>query len=389
MHSTPATPSLRVRLSLVTLAATALLAGCPHETRTAASVSGEVHDYATGEPVRGARVEALAGKSVVGKALSDSQGGFTLAGLPSHVTILVSSTGHQLLTRPVVLAPGEDRGIDLYVVPPGYRLPDETILFVRGGHIWSVDPAGIHPEDLTAAIEGTAASPTWNRDRTQFAFIDRIPGRTKIYTRDRDGSGGRFLADVPDSASELRWCEDGRQMIFSVAINSSDLGTTTDLEWLNVFTGEQRDLVSGAQESDPAWSPHGNWIAWSRHFPSRPSELWLTRPTGGDQHPFLTGFNAIEPAWSPDGQQLVFSSNREGQWDLYEAALEAPQPRKLTSMPDGGYARNPCFSPLGDEILFESNVHRGVVGEESDLYALNVRTGEIHEVIDDAHSATW
>jgi hypothetical protein len=70
-------------------------------------------------------------------------------------------------------------------------------------------------------------------------------------------------------------------------------------------------------------------------------------------------------------------------------AIEAPRPRRLTQVPVGGFARRPLYSPLGEEILFETNVVQGELQQTVNLAALNLRTGKTHEVIDEAREAAW
>ena len=36
------------------------------------------------------------------------------------------------------------------------------------------------------------------------------------------------------------------------------------------------------------------------------------------------------PRWSPDGQRLVFISNRDGNWEIYTAAPDGSDERRLT-----------------------------------------------------------
>ncbi len=74
--------------------------------------------------------------------------------------------------------------------------------------------------------------------------------------------------------------------------------------------------------SDPAWSPDGQWIAftWRQHDHY---EVGLIRPDGSDFHLltssplFTTQAHNLAPAWSPDGKQLAFLSNRNGKWQLF------------------------------------------------------------------------
>ena len=358
------------------------------QTAPSASVSAEVKDFTTGEPVAGATVRLIEAKETRDVTQTDPAGRFAVTRLGEKATLEVVAVGKQPLRRTLRLAPGEDRALDLFMVPAGGRLPDESILFERGGNIWRTDAAGIEVRNLTAGVPGIHASPTWNGERSQFGFIQRIPGRTQILTRYADGTPGRFIGEVPDSVSQLRWSPEGRVMVFAHAARTSK-GQYSELRAIDIFSGIHKDVVGGQEERDPAWSRDGRFLIWSRFVPGRTFEIWQAGADGGATRAVLTGYNAREGTFSPDGKRIVFSSNYEDEFNLYEVATEAPRPRRLTSMPPGGYARRPLFGPLGDSLLFETNVVRGQVQTTRNLAALNLRTLKAHEVLDDVQEATW
>jgi len=66
----------------------------------------------------------------------------------------------------------------------------------------------------------------------------------------------------------------------------------------------------------------------------------------------ITGIENAFPAWSPDGSEIVFQSNRTGEWHLYLMAPDGSGVRDLT--PGMRDCRNPSFSPDGSKIVFYS-----------------------------------
>ena len=124
-------------------------------------------------------------------------------------------------------------------------------------------------------------------------------------------------------------------------------------------TGEAKRLVEG--QSAPvamSWHPGGKWIA--AHDSGRPTSpdlliLPLTgdAPSGwqaGAPVTFLsTPFNESEPAFSPDGRWLAYQSNETGRFEVYVRSFPGPGGRWQVSTAGG---EMPTWSPKGKELLF-------------------------------------
>jgi Tol biopolymer transport system component len=59
------------------------------------------------------------------------------------------------------------------------------------------------------------------------------------------------------------------------------------------------------------------------------------------------------PSWSPDGSRLAFSSNRDGDWDIYVMNADGSRVRQLVDSP--GLDDKPQWSPDGSRIGFATN----------------------------------
>lgn len=71
-----------------------------------------------------------------------------------------------------------------------------------------------------------------------------------------------------------------------------------------------------------------------------------------------------DPAWSPDGSQIAFISDRDGTNELYVMAADGNGLRQLTNMDD---ACCPDWSPDGNKLVFNSNWPDG----DHDIYIVN------------------
>jgi len=58
------------------------------------------------------------------------------------------------------------------------------------------------------------------------------------------------------------------------------------------------------------------------------------------------------PAWSPDGTRIAFGSYRDGNWEIYVIGAEGSNPVNLTNNPAGDW--QPAWSPDGTRIAFTS-----------------------------------
>ena len=59
------------------------------------------------------------------------------------------------------------------------------------------------------------------------------------------------------------------------------------------------------------------------------------------------------PAWSPDGKRIAFTSNRDGNYEIYVMNADGTGLRNLTQPPGAGQLR--AWSPDGKRLAFISN----------------------------------
>ena len=72
-----------------------------------------------------------------------------------------------------------------------------------------------------------------------------------------------------------------------------------------------------AEGLDPAWSPDGEWV-----FFSRTDGIWRVRATGSDPVRIPETEGGTQPAVSPDGSELAFTrSDAAGKGDIWVVPL--------------------------------------------------------------------
>lgn len=122
--------------------------------------------------------------------------------------------------------------------------------------------------------------------------------------------------------------------------------TLTQQLWIASLTaGRPSQMLLGSRaDTRPAWSPGGEWIAFSSERAGGP-DLWMIRPDGRELTR-LTESPAAEtsPSWSPDGREIVYVSTESGRMKLMLLDVAARASRPLAPFgPDAAEAKDPSW----------------------------------------------
>ena len=235
--------------------------------------------------------------------------------------------------------------------------------------------------------------------------------------------GKRYRGRLQDSrrivrkfASEVIYVLTGSYGFFNSEIAFVSTGSGNKEIYIAEFDGHNPVQFTRTNNItlSPAWSPDGQWLAYTAYPKNRPflyikhrhhkrgyeignkglnitpawvpqndpspsldtMQLAATLSFTGDQEIYLlTGKGKIikrltkswgsdvSPSWSPDGKKFAFVSNRSGNPQIYINDLDTGRVDRLTFQ--GRYNTQPSWSPKGDKLAYA-----GMEGGRNDIYVI-------------------
>lgn len=248
-----------------------------------------------------------------------------------------------------------------------YTASNETKLspkWLSGGRIgYAVRGSGAsegirvwHPDRrIVTVVDGVVRNPSWAADGGQLVYERMLkPAMTEhlIPTASHDPEFELFLSEPFPSFSP-----DGRRLLYSQYTNDGRNTSDTSIEIMAADGNQKHTLYheKGVSAFDATWSPTGDMILFSvgRYFraPGLPaSQIATVKPDGsGFQAIVDDGVNNGFPSWSADGKQVVY---RRGKQLVIRTLADG----KTTPLTDGSHYDNfPQWQPHGGVILFTSD----------------------------------
>ncbi|HSL20888.1 MAG TPA: protein kinase [Vicinamibacterales bacterium] len=146
-----------------------------------------------------------------------------------------------------------------------------------------------------------------------------------------------------------------------------ELGVT--LAWVDQH-GRAEPIRSGRWFGTPQVSPDGRRAAVDMTNDEGGSDIWVYDVARNGFTRFTTGAANHDSRWSPDGRWIVFSSNRDGEFDLYRKRTDFSGEAERLLKKEGRQTPE-GFSPDGEFLIYSETGSAG----KSDLWRLPIRTG--------------
>lgn len=232
--------------------------------------------------------------------------------------------------------------------------PDGQYIAFTSNHdgvsqIFIMKSDGSDQRQLTRDKAG-ADNPAWSPDGQYIIFIsnqdsvftDQGISISEVYIMRPDGSGQRRLTNNQDFERDLSWSPKGDVIAVSINPRASTGIYFPEAIYLMGLDGMiQKQLTDFASYNEhPAWSPSGEFIVFSSHGDGE-SGIYIMKADGSDKV-YLTKstntvssslyVNNISPSWSPNGKYILFSSNLDGDYDIYSVKPDGFGLTQLTNM---------------------------------------------------------
>ena len=174
----------------------------------------------------------------------------------------------------------------------------------------------------------TDRQPAWSptADRIAFTRLTRAADTSNIYAVNVDGTGLVQLTSSPAGSYDASpaWSSDGSRIAFV-----SNRTGFPQIWSMDAAGGGQSQVTFGACfVANPSWEPASNEVVFEQLCPGSPTGWDLAKVDsalpGSLTTPLtFTAENDHQPAWSPDGMQIAFTRyGGDGNKDLYRMAAD-------------------------------------------------------------------
>ncbi len=254
------------------------------------------------------------------------------------------------------------------------------------------------PQPLTSPVKGHRKGALLALAVLVIALGGLAFGLYKFITRSASKNAGPEskivpVTSFPGNESQPAFSPDGNQIAF--AWNGPQEEANPDIYIKLIDAGEPLRLTTDpAPDLNPVWSPDGRYIAFMREGIA--SGIYLVPALGGAERKLGEAWpyrplSKQSLSFSPDGKFLAVADKTVAaeSFGIFLLAVETGERHRLTAPPKGAVGDDsPAFSPDGKTLAFA----RSISITASDLYLVPVAGGALKQLTFDlvrTHGLTW
>ena len=219
----------------------------------------------------------------------------------------------------------------------------------KRAELWIVGTDGGGHRRLTSG-DGRESFPRWSPDGQRLAYVSTESSSSQIHLRWMDAGQTARLSQLTRTPRGLTFSPDGTRLAFSMLVPSERPRLARlppkpkGAEW----AAAPRYIVRVRNRADGVgYLEHGH------------HQLFVLPAEGGTPRQLTTGAfdHRSAPVWTPSGDALLFSANRNEDWEyefrnseIYAVSLEDGSIQALTDR--NGPDRSPTISPDGKRVAY-------------------------------------
>lgn len=218
----------------------------------------------------------------------------------------------------------------------------------KAGNLWIIDTDGSDHRKLTS-YDANESSARWSPDGKRIAYTRSTDQGSEIHIYWTETMQFARITQLEKSPGSITWSSDGKQIAFTMTVAEKAPVLVKapkkpkGAEWAAAprVTDRMRHERDGSGYIEPGFT----------HIFVVPSE-------GGSPRQITSGdFHHSNPEWTPDGKTILFSGNRNEDWEydfrnseIYSVGVNSGVINTLTQRKGPDYS--PTVSPSGSHIAY-------------------------------------